>query len=364
MRRILAIAQNLLLKFYHDKRALFMTFFVPCFVMLVFGWSTGEVKNLKVFILNEDEGFLDPRKGEKAFLSKEIVENIDKNILNWEEGKEEIAREKIKKKRAVAAIVFDKDFTKNLVLKNEAKIKLILDATSPSITETILSQLRKSFGKVMGEKIKVEEELIYGKEEMRFIDFFAPGVITMASAFLSFMLTVISLVKERTSGIYERILATPITFFEIILGYLLSFSLLNILQSIVLILTAVFALNIYLKGSILLSLFIIFLNSFAFQSMAFLFSSFAKDERQAAQFQPLILIPLVLISGIFWPIESMPDFMQKISKFSPMTYSTEALRDVHIRGFSISQILTQISFLLLFTLFFLLLTYFVLAKRK
>jgi ABC-2 type transport system permease protein len=364
MRRTFAISKNLLLKIYHDKRTLFLIFFVPCFVVLVFGWSTGDIKNLKVFVSNKDEGFFNPKDREKIFISKEILENLDKKVLNLKEEKEEIAKEKIKNKEAHAAIVFEKDFSQNLILENKAKIRLIIDATSPAITETILSQLSKAFEKTAKGKFEIEKELIFGKENMRFIDFFAPGVIAMASSFIAFMLTIISFVKEKTSGIYERILASPISTPEIIIGYLVTFSLLSLLQSTILLLTALFIFNIYLKGSFILTLFIIFLNSFAFQAMAFFFSSFAKDERQAAQFQPLILIPLVLISGIFWPIESMPDFMQKISKFSPLTHSAEALRDVVIRGFEFSQISKEIIFLFFFALFFLILTSLFIMRRK
>jgi len=364
MRKVFAISKSLLLKIWHDKRTLFLIFFVPCFVMLVFGWSTGDIKNLKVFVSNKDEGFLDLRTGEKIFLSKEIVKNLDKEILNLKEGDEKVVREKIKNKEGFGAIVFEKDFSKGLILKNEAKIKLILDATSPSISETIISQLRKSLEKTMRGKFEIEKELIFGKEEMRFIDFFAPGIIPAVSAFITFMLTIISFVKEKVSGVYERVLASPISPFEIILGYLIAFSILNILQSSILLLTAIFAFDIYLKGSFSLALFLIFLNSLAFQSLAFLFSSLAKNEYQAVQFQPLILLPLLLISGIFWPIESMPDFMQKISKFSPLAHSAEALRDVTIRGFEFSQISKEINFLLLFAALFLILNSFLITKRK
>jgi ABC-2 type transport system permease protein len=364
MKKIFAISKNLLLKIWHDKRQLFLIFFVPCFVILVFGWSTGDIKNLKVFVSNRDEGVLDLRTGEKIFVSKEIIENLDKEILNLEEEDEEIAREKIKNKEGFGTIVFEKDFSKDLILKNEAKIKLILDATSPSISETIISQLRKSIEKTIKGKFAIEKELVFGKEEMRFIDFFAPGIIATTSAFIAFMLTIISFVKEKVSGVYERILASPISSFEIILGYLIAFSIINILQSAILLLTAIFAFNIYLKGSFSLALFLIFLNGLAFQSLAFLFSSFAKNEYQAAQFMPLVLIPLLLISGIFWPIESMPSFMQKISKFSPLTHSAEALRDVAIRGFELSQISKEIVFLFLFAFLFLILNSLFIMRRK
>jgi ABC-2 type transport system permease protein len=364
MRKVFAISKNLLLKIWHDKRTFFLIFFVPCFVILVFGWSTGDIKNLKVFISNKDEGLLDLKTGEKIFISKEIVENLDKEILNLKEEGEEVAREKIKNKEGFGAIVFEKDFSKDLILKNEAKIKLILDATSPSISETIISQLRKSIEKTMKGKFEIERELIFGKEEMRFIDFFAPGIIAVTSAMIAFMLTILSFVKEKTLGIYERILASPISSFEMIFGYLIAFSFLNILQSSIMLLTAIFVLKIYLKGGLILTLFLIFLNSLVFQSMAFLFSSFAKNEDQAAQFQSLILIPLLLISGIFWPIESMPSFMQKISKLSPLTHSAEALRDVAIRGFEFSQISKEIVFLFLFAFLFLILNSLFIMRRK
>ncbi len=355
MKKIFAISKSLILRVWHDKRTLFLIFFVPAFVMFVFGYSTGQIKNLKVFVINKDEGNL----------AKRIVENLDKEILNLkEEIDEEKAKNEIKQKRAFGAIVFEKDFSQSLILKKKAKIKLILDATLPEISAEIFKNLQKSIEKTTEGKIEFEKEFIFGKEGMRFIDFFAPGMIAMSSMFLSFGLTIISFVKEKISGTFERILACPISNFKIVLGYLVAFLPINFVQSLILLSVAILAFNVYLKGNLILVLFVIFLNSLVYQSLGLLFSSFAQSLHQASQFQMLILIPMLLVSGVLWPIESMPNLMQKISDFIPLKYSTSALRDVMIRGFGISQISKEISILFAFSFLFLFFAFFVVRQRR
>jgi len=116
---------------------------------------------------------------------------------------------------------------------------------------------------------------------MSFIDTFAPGVISLAVMMVTFMLSIISFIHERTTGTLARLLSTPITEGEFVLGYALAFGLVGLLQSIVVLASALLLFSIHVEGSLLLVLLIIFLLGIGMQGLGFLLSANARNEFQA-----------------------------------------------------------------------------------
>jgi ABC-2 type transport system permease protein len=140
--------------------------------------------------------------------------------------------------------------------------------------------------------------------------------------------------------------------------------LVGLIQSVVIILTAVALFDIQIIGNPLTVLLIIFVFSAGNQGMGFLLSSRAKNEFQAIQFIPLILFPSILLSGVFWPIEAVPAILRPISSFIPLTYAVEGMRSVMIRGWGVGDIWLQLGVLVLFACVMLLLSAYSLRKRR
>ena len=108
----------------------------------------------------------------------------------------------------------------------------------------------------------------------------------------------------------------------------------------------------------------IFLLAVGMQGLGFLLSSLAKSEFQAIQFLPIILFPSILLAGVFWPLESVPDVLRPISNFIPLTYAVDANRSIMIRGWGIDNVWVQLLILALFALAMLLLSMWALKRRK
>jgi ABC-2 type transport system permease protein len=322
--------------------------------MFIFGYSFGgEVTDVKVIVVNHDEGV-----GEEN-LADEIIRNLDTEILALEYSNDEIwARESVERGEAWALILFPPNFTKDAFsslikdVNNVSAIQIILDGSDPTIATAVVKAVHEAMMETMQERgigmpVSTNLEYVYG-EEAEFIDFLAPGVMGMVVMMISFLLTIVSFVRERTTGTLNRLLASPITEAEMVVGYALAFSLISLVQSSIILGVAILIFNVSVQGSIVLTFSIIVLSAISFQGLGILLSTTAKTEFQAVQFMPLLFMPSILLAGILWPLEAIPSFVRPISFVIPLKYVADALRSVMIRGWGIEKILLDLTILVAF----------------
>jgi ABC-2 type transport system permease protein len=164
--------------------------------------------------------------------------------------------------------------------------------------------------------------------------------------FLVYILTGISFLRERQGGTLERLLATPVTRSEIVLGYGLGFGFFATLQVAVLTTwallhaeipgTGIFVgLGIANAGNPLLAFLLAVTLALGAVNLGIFLSTFARTELQIVQFIPIVIVPQGLLSGIFWPVESLPDLLQPVARVLPLTYAVEGLRGVMIKGWDL-----------------------------
>jgi ABC-2 type transport system permease protein len=187
-----------------------------------------------------------------------------------------------------------------------------------------------------GLPLQVETTRLYGSADLKMLDFFAPMFIAYIGFFLIFMLTSVSFLRERTQGTMERLSASPVTRLELVLGYMFGFGFFSMIQAAVLLLFTVFVLQVQYTGN-LLSIFVVTLALvMGAVNLGIFLSAFARNELQAIQFIPLVILPQVLLSGLLWPVQDMPGWLQAIARVMPLTYAIEALTDIMIRGKSLA----------------------------
>jgi ABC-2 type transport system permease protein len=378
-RRILAVAKKNLQSLRHDRRTVGFLVAMPLFMIAIFGYTFGgSVENIKVYVVNLDQTPQDESVA-AAIIADLQTRNTLKIVRSF--GPEdaatdpvELGREKVESAEIWATIFFNETFTQDAmrVVSGEtglpAFIRVIEDGTNPNIAQAIGNEMLSAVRSVLGVSsfatpIAISPELVYG-EDARFIDFFAPGVMGLAAMMVTFMLAIMSFVHERSAGTLERLLSTPVTEGEIVAGSALAFGLVGLGQSIVIILTAVLLFDIQIIGSPVLVLLVIFLFGVGNQGLAFLLSSLAKTEFQAVQFLPIILFPSLLLAGVFWPLEAVPELLRPVSSVVPLTYCVDALRSVMIRGWGAGDILFDLGILLLFAAVMLGLSAYSLRKRR
>ena len=200
--------------------------------------------------------------------------------------------------------------------------------------------------------MEIKEHYLYGGKDFTPKDYLAPVILGAFPFVLTFLLTSVSFLRERTAGTMERLLASPIGRFEVILGYLAGFLIFTMIQASIILAFVLWVLKVHVMGQIWLLFVVVMVVTIVGSGFGIFLSSFARTELQVAQFMPLVMLPLLLVSGVFWPVETMPKWLWPLGYASPLTWSNIALRDVMIKGLGITGIFDSFGILILFSVFF------------
>lgn len=142
-----------------------------------------------------------------------------------------------------------------------------------------------------------------------------------------FLVTSITMLRERTSGTLERLLTTPIHKADLLFGYAVAFSLMAALQAAVATAVAYFIFELDIEGSGSLVILVAVVNAVLGVALGLLCSAFARTEFQAVQFMPVVVVPQILLCGLFVAREDMADWLEAISNVLPLTYAVDALQE-------------------------------------
>ncbi|MBI2916433.1 MAG: ABC transporter permease [Chloroflexi bacterium] len=164
------------------------------------------------------------------------------------------------------------------------------------------------------------------------LDFLAPALLAAFVLLFVFVLTGVSFLRERSLGTLERLMASPVSRWDIILGYLAGFFLLASLQSLAVLLFTIFVLQVNYEGALWQVFVFQMVITVAAVNLGIFFSVFARNELQVVQFIPLVIVPQLLLSGVMWPVEQMPGYLQAVSKVLPLTYAVRGLRAIMLEG--------------------------------
>jgi len=181
-------------------------------------------------------------------------------------------------------------------------------------------------------------EYLHGGPEFSSTDYLAPSFIAFFVFFFVFLLTSVSFLRERMRGTMVRLLASPITRAETILGYMLGFSIFALVQSSLVLLFVIYVLKVHYLGNISIVLLVELILTVGAVNLGIFASTFAKNELQVVQFMPLMIVPQVLLSGMLIPLETMPPILQKLSYAIPLMYANTAMKAVMVKGYNLSQV--------------------------
>ncbi|AYX90809.1 ABC transporter permease [Staphylococcus cohnii] len=211
------------------------------------------------------------------------------------------------------------------------------------------------------EPIKINTHYLYGDKDATYFDTINPILIGFFVFFFTFLISGIGLLKERTSGTLERLLSSPIKRSHIIYGYIMGYGIFSVIQTFVVVIYAIYVLNIAVEGSIWLVLATTVLTALVALTFGILLSTFASSEFQMIQFIPLVIVPQVLFAGLI-PISSMNIGLQYFAHLMPLFYTGEAMQDVMIKGFGVQDI--YINLCVLFGIFVVLLILNILGMKR
>ena len=330
-----------------DRRSLALVLVMPIILTFLFGkaMETGELKQIPSVILNLDRS---PESNVIATAFSTFDEVwIQTEVQSREEAQEMLAQGKIK-----AAIIIPRGFMKRIEAGEEAQIELLLDGTdnnSAPIVEGVAQQvirrynaekavrglwargLRPDRGQKLIQPVFVQTEIRYNPG-LRYLGYVMPGVIGLTLTLLTVMLMAVSLTRERERGTLDQLMVTPIRRSELILGKLLPYFGLSLLNVLTILFVADRWFNVPVSER--LTLLLVFCALFVLTSLAtgLLISAVSRSQFQAIQIAVFYILPVFMLSGAYAPIEAIPETIRPISNLFPLMYFCRAVRAVTLRG--------------------------------
>jgi ABC-2 type transport system permease protein len=157
-----------------------------------------------------------------------------------------------------------------------------------------------------------------------------PALLALFPFIIMFLVTSVTTLRERTSGTLERLLAMPMGKLDFLLGYALAFGLVAAVQSALAVGVCVWLLDLTVTGPVWLLMVVAVVDAVLGTALGLFVSDFARTEFQAVQFMPALVIPQILLCGLFVPREALPRLLEAISDVLPLSYAVDAMQTVAV----------------------------------
>lgn len=341
--RILAIAKKVMKELLRDKRTLAMMFIAPVFIMWLMNlmFSASTAVNIKLATQDLPTSLV-TKMDDLDHVSVQTYKDID-------QAKKDLADEKVDAVISYKNGEYQVDYANTDASKTAMTRQVLRTSIASEGSNQLMARIKQALPQLnlKAKAPEIKESYQYGDEHTSFFTSMIPVLIGFVVFFFVFLISGMALLKERTSGTLERLLATPVKRSEIVYGYMLSYGFIAILQTAVVVLAAIWLLDVEVVGNLFHVIIVNVVLALVALAFGILLSTLAKSEFQMMQFIPLVIIPQLFFSGII-PLSSMGDWAQTVGKFLPLTYSGNAMSQIILYGRGIGDILPNIGLLLIF----------------
>lgn len=367
LERILTLAFRVIRQVSRDRRTVALLLIVPILVLVLgFVLFRSEPAPVALGVVTRDTG---PAAPDAGILSLGLLIFEELSVGGHIEVKELPPEEDIEKflesGAADGVLVLPVGFSANFFRERRLELDLRLEGTSPGRNALLTGQVTGAAARVLAglaagggmaapapggggmavPPVTIAASYLHAGPEFDTMDLVAPAYIAILAMFFVFLLTCVSFLRERTQGTMERLLATPATRREIVLGYMSGLGLFALFQGAVITFFTVWALRIHYLCSLGLLFIVVALLAAVGVSLGILASAFARNEFQVVQFIPLLIIPQALLGGTFWAVEDMPAWLKPVSYLMPITYANRALREIMLKGWGLLEIWPSLAIL-------------------
>jgi len=320
--------------FIRDRQALFWSIFLPMVIMVIFGvvnWqSMGSIK-LGVVDQSQNEYSRQLIDGFKQIETFTITEgDLDSEKKSLEKGERDMV--------VVIPQGLGSGVAKLTTYYNDGRQQQY--QIGRTILQSFLDKITMFIAKTPT-MFELEAQPIKSRN-LTYVDFLIPGIVGMAIMQLGIFSVAFGFVQLKQRGTLRRLLATPVHPMSFLIGQISTRLVMVVLQVIVLLSIGVFVFNLHLIGSFAEILLIGAFGSVVFLSLGYAIAGWAKNENQAAPMANIIAMPMMFLSGTFFPEESMPQFLRAVTDYLPLTYLNHALRQISLEGVSFTQLPTDL----------------------
>jgi ABC-2 type transport system permease protein len=341
IRRIAAVARRIVLGFRRDHRSLGLLFGAPLIVLSLVGavWGSSVTRVPNVGVATDRFEFIAPTLADRLVASTDLhgrAVRFDDGLSSLRAGD-------------LDAVVWAERTKIHVVVQGSDPLDS--GSVAPAVQKAVVGALLGTPGVAAAAPTDIFQlDQLYGGTDYTLLDYLAPVLVAFFAFFFIFLLSAVSFLRERTSGTLERLMATPLRRGELVIGYLLGFSFFALLQALVIITFTIFVLKVHYAGSFATIFIVEAVLVVGAVSLGLLVSAAARNELQAVQFVPVVLLPQMFLSGLLIPVSQLPEYLRPLSAVMPLTYANEALKAVMVKGYTLGDplVVRDIGVLVLF----------------
>ena len=372
VRHSMWIAWKDLLDFSRNRMGLVMLIVMPLFMMGMVGFifpSNSSPTNVPVALANLDAGHGNSSLSATFVTQLEAANNKSKMMDLSTVSSADDVKTAIQNGDKSAGIVIGKNFTSDLMAGRQGGITVVIDQSNPqmsmlmqnaltqviqqmgsqtamhSLNQTYKTPLNYTLSQITPYKIG-STGIVPGQPN--YFQFVAPGIMAMVMM-MSLMTGLPHAISyEREVGTLDGMLVAPVHRISVIGGKVIAQTTRGMIQGVIILALAVILFGVVINGSVALVIGLMLLSVFSFVGLGILITSFTNTEETANMIMMSFMFPMMFLSGVFFPLQQMPQFMQIIARFLPLTYAVTALRRVVVLGAGVPSIATEIVILFAF----------------
>ena len=316
-----------------DKRTMLMLFGMPIVMMLLFGFAvTNDVRNVRIIVVMSNADNATQQVADRLAASEYFT--LTKVVATPNE-----AEKAIRDQKADMAIVFSQDFA-----SKKSGYQLIVDGADPNMAQQWTTYANAVINNT--EAKAVNTKLLYNPQ-MKSTYNFVPAIMGTLLMLVCAMMTSISIVREKEKGTMEVLLVSPTKPLMIIVAKLVPYLVLAFTILSIILLMSSFVLGIPIKGSLFWIYVVSTIYILLALSLGILVSTIAETQLVALLISAMLLMmPVIMLSGMMFPIESMPKILQYISAIIPTRYYISAMRKLMIMGVGIEEVYFEVTVLI------------------
>ncbi len=360
MRRFRALIKKEMIHMLRDPRTLIFIFMMPILQLVLLGYANNnEIKHVPTVVFNQDNS-----KASRALLDS--FQATDYFSFDYAVYSQAEVYRLIDGGKAKVGIIIPPDFNQNVATRKNADVLVLLDGADPTIASAVMSAAAL-VGQAHGANIRSQQLSLQGptgggsspvdirtsvlyNPDLRGSYNLVPGLIAMILFQTATSLTALAIVKERERGTIEQLIVTPIRSWELILAKIIPYILVSFANTVLIMAVGTFLFGVPLRGSLILLFGLVGLYLLPTLGLGLLISTAAKTQQQAQLMTMPIMLPSMMLSGVFFPISSLPLFLQFVGNLMPLTYFIYILRSVLVKGVGIDLIIPQIVALTIFAI--------------
>ena len=340
MRQFIVFVQKEIRHILRDKRTMLILLVMPIVMIILFGFAiTTEVRDTRVVVLDHS----------KDVMTRHIVQRVANNryfTIVANVGDEREVQQLFLQGKTDLALVFASNFESDLRHTGTARIQVLADGSEPNqaavrtgYVQQVLATEAASMGLPTLQIVPITKMLYNPQSRSEYN--FVPGVIGLILLLICAMMTSISIVKEKELGTMEVLLTSPLPPLVIVLAKLVPYFAISCMNLATILLLSVFLLDIPIAGSIVGFVAISLLYILVSLLLGLFISNCVNSQLAAMLLSLLLIVPTVYLSGLAFPIESMPDTLQRASNIVPARWYVEVARKLMIQGVEMKYVLHE-----------------------